>query len=49
VAEDERREVIIKFRDVDGKEVGYEISVDTNSTKADLNKMLNEIIEPEEK
>ncbi len=39
----------IKFRDTDGNEIGDEISVDAGSSKIDLNKILDQIIDAEEK
>ena len=37
----EIHEVRIVFRDVDGKEIGDEISIDAGFSKQDLNKMLD--------
>ena len=45
----EKREVRIKFKDTDGNEIGDEIYVDASSSKIDLNKMLDQIIQPDEK
>ena len=47
--EEEKREVRIMFKDVEGNEVGYEISVDASFSKIDLNKMLDQILQSEEK
>ena len=38
---EEKREVRIKFRDTDGVEIGDEIAIDFNSSKVDLNKILD--------
>ena len=43
---EESKTVIIQFRDSEDQDVGFEISVDTNTSKADLNKLLHEIREP---
>ena len=40
--------VIIQFRDQEEKEVGFEISVDSRTSKADLNKLLQEVRTPAE-
>lgn len=45
----EKREVRIKFRNSEGEEVGDEISVDASTSKMDLNKILDMILQPEEK
>jgi hypothetical protein len=46
----EKREVRIKFVDTEGQEIGDEIQVDAGSTsKIDLNKILDQIMQPEEK
>ena len=47
--EEERREVRIKFRDTEGNEIGDEIYVDANSSKIDLNKILDAIMQPVDK
>ena len=47
--EEEKKEVRIMFKDVEGNEVGYEISVDASFSKIDLNKMLDQILQNEEK
>jgi hypothetical protein len=41
--------VRIKFRDTEGQEIGDEISVDASTSKIDLNKILDMILQPEEK
>lgn len=46
---EEKREVRIKFRDIEGNEIGDEIYVDATSSKIDLNKILDQILQPEEK
>jgi hypothetical protein len=43
------REVRIKFVDTEGQEIGDEIQVDTATSKIDLNKILDQILQPEEK
>ena len=40
--------MIIQFRDQEEKEVGFEISVDSRTSKADLNKLLQEVRTPAE-
>ena len=40
--------VIIQFRNQEETDVGFEISVDSTTSKMDLNKMLREVKEPEE-
>ena len=40
--------MIIQFRDQEEKEVGFEISVDSNTSKSDLNKLLSEVRTPTE-
>jgi ribosome assembly protein 4 len=37
-------QVIIQFKDDEGQSVGVQVSVDSFSTKADLNKMLQEFL-----
>jgi hypothetical protein len=41
-------QVVIQFKDDDGDNVGVQISVDSMSSKADLNKMLAEFLTPEQ-
>ena len=43
------REVRIKFRNTEGQEIGDEISVDASTSKIELNKILDMILQPEEK
>lgn len=43
------REVRIKFVDTEGQEIGDEIQVDTTTSKVDLNKILDQILQAEEK
>jgi hypothetical protein len=43
------REVRIKFVDTEGHEIGDEIQVDTTTSKIDLNKILDQILNAEEK
>lgn len=45
----EKREVRIKFVDTEGQEIGDEIQVDAATSKIDLNKILDQIMQPEEK
>lgn len=45
----ETREVRIKFRNTEGEETGDEIMVSAALTKIDLNKILDQILSPEEK
>ena len=40
--------IIIQFRNQEEKDVGFEISVDSTTSKIDLNKLLKEVKEPEE-
>ena len=40
--------VIIQFRNQEETDVGFEISVDSTTSKIDLNKLLKEVKEPEE-
>ena len=40
--------VIIQFRNQEEADVGFEISVDSTTSKIDLNKLLKEVKEPEE-
>lgn len=42
-------EVRIKFVDTEGQEIGDEIQVDTSTSKIDLNKILDQILDAEEK
>lgn len=46
--ESKSQTVIIQFRDQEEKEVGFEISVDSNTSKSDLNKLLSEVRTPTE-
>lgn len=46
--ESKQQTVIIQFRDQEEKEVGFEISVDSNTSKSDLNKLLSEVRTPTE-
>mmetsp|Transcript_15782 Transcript_15782/g.26643 ORF Transcript_15782/g.26643 Transcript_15782/m.26643 type:complete len:408 (-) Transcript_15782:377-1600(-) len=48
VEESKSQTVIIQFRDSEDNEVGFEISVDTSTSKADLNRLLREVREGEE-
>jgi len=42
-------ELRIKFRDIEGHEIGDEIQVDSTMSKMDLNKILDQILQAEEK
>ena len=44
--ESKSQTIIIQFRDQEEKEVGFKISVDSNTSKADLNKLLSEVRTP---
>jgi hypothetical protein len=44
--ESKSQTVIIQFRDQEDKEVGFEISVDSSTSKADLNRLLQEVRTP---
>jgi len=46
VEEQKARDVIIQFRDSEDQNVGFEISVPTDTSKADLNKLLMEVRDP---
>ena len=46
VEEAKEQTVIIQFRDAEDQNVGVEISVPTDTSKADLNKMLSEVRDP---
>ncbi len=43
------KEVRIKFVDTEGQEIGDEIQVDSSMSKVDLNKILDQILQAEEK
>ena len=45
----EKREVRIKFVDTEGQEIGDEIQVDASTSKIDLNKILDQIMQAEDK
>ena len=45
----DKRELRIKFRDIEGHEIGDEIQVDSTMSKMDLNKILDQILQAEEK
>ena len=45
----EQREVRIKFVDTEGQEIGDEIQVDASLSKIELNKILDQILQAEEK
>ena len=46
--ESKQQTVIIQFRDSEDIDVGFEISLNAQTSKADLNKLLAEVREPEE-
>lgn len=46
--EHKNQTVIIQFRDSEDNDVGFEISVDTTTSKADLNRLIREVKDPEE-
>lgn len=46
--ETKQQTVIIQFRNPEEEDVGFEIAVDSDTSKADLNKLLAEVREPEE-
>lgn len=45
----DNREVRIVFRNTEGEEIGDEIQVLASTSKIDLNKILDQIIQPDEK
>ena len=45
----EHREIRIKFRSADGEEMGDEIMIDSRTSKVELNKILDQIMLPDEK
>lgn len=47
--QEEKREVRIIFRNTEGQETGDEIQVSASTSKIDLNKILDQILQPEEK
>ena len=47
--EEEKREVRIKFTNAEGQEIGDEIQVNAATSKVDLNKILDQILQAEEK
>lgn len=49
VLQPEHREVRIKFVDTEGQEIGDEIQVDASLSKIELNKILDQILQAEEK
>ena len=46
IEESKDQTVIIQFKDSEDQNVGFEISVSTNTSKKDLNTLLSEVREP---
>jgi hypothetical protein len=46
--ESKSQQIIIQFRDQEETDVGFEISVDSNISKVELNKLLSEVRTPSE-
>jgi hypothetical protein len=47
--EEDKREVRIKFRNTEGEEIGDEMQLNASTTKMDLNKILDQVLQAEEK